>query len=171
MDAAPALEGLTGAHLQAIATLWKRERREFVSSFSGTSMLPALAPGQPVVVNCGVEPAIGDVVVFVFREQIGVHRVVARMPGGLLTWGDANPLPDDPIETGRVIGVIRSVPAARRSSRRMLLLRMLGVPSAPIDVLARRIRFLYRLRAVFARGPRHLVRKAFLVALHRKPHC
>ena len=96
-SAAGAREQLSADEIDAVGMLWKRQRRQFVTSFSGTSMLPAIAPGQLVTVDCGIEPAVGDVVVFRYSDQVGVHRVVARTASWLLTWGDNNPLPDEPI--------------------------------------------------------------------------
>ena len=116
-------------------------------------MLPAIAPGQPVTVTCGIEPVVGDVAVFRYNDQVGVHRVVARTATWLLTWGDNNPLPDEPIAPSRIIGVIRDVPAAPKSLRRRLLLWFLGSPSQPIEVLTHRIRLVYRVRTVWKQGP------------------
>lgn len=171
MNAATVLESLNAAELEAVARLWKRERRKIVSSFNGTSMMPAIAPGQEVVVDCGLEPAVGDVVVFLFRDQVGVHRLVARSATWLLTWGDANPLPDDPIEPVRVVGTIRNAPAARDSLCRALLLRSLHTRSVSIDLLARRVRLLYRIRAVWAQGPLQFIRKGARAVLRRNSHC
>ena len=171
MKAAPVLGSLNAAELEAVARLWKRERRKIVSSFNGTSMMPAIAPGQEVVVECGVEPAVGDVAVFLLRDQVGVHRVVARSASWLLTWGDANPLPDDPIEPVRVVGTIRNAPAARDSLCRAFLLRFLRPRSVPIDLLARRVRRLYRMRAVWAQGPLQFVRRGARAVFRRNLHC
>src|SRR5258708_36994374 len=118
MGAAAGFESLSAAEIDGVATLWKRERRQFMTSFNGISMLPAIAPGQPVAVTCGIEPMVGDVAVFRYQSQVGVHRVVARTPVWLLTWGDNNPLPDEPIAPDLVIGVIRAVPPAPQSLRR-----------------------------------------------------
>jgi peptidase S24-like protein len=171
MNAATVLESLSAAELDAVARLWKRERRKLVSSFNGTSMLPAIAPGQQVIVECGVEPAVGDVAVFLFRDQVGVHRVVARSANWLLTWGDANPLPDDPIEPVRVVGTIRNAPAAKRSVRRALLIRSLGARSISIDLLARRVRLLHRMRAAWAQGPLRFMRKGARAVFRGNSHC
>lgn len=122
-------------------------------------MLPAIAPGQQVLVDCGVEPMVGDVVVFRLGNQVGVHRVVARNAAWLLTWGDANPLPDEPIEPARVIGTIRAAAPAPRSMRRALLLLCLAPSHAPIDVLARRVRRAYGVRAAWEQGPLVFTRK------------
>jgi hypothetical protein len=151
--AAGALQTLSADEIDAVGVLWKRQGRQFVTSFSGTSMLPAIAPGQPVTVMCGIEPVVGDVAVFRYSDQVGVHRVVARTGSWVLTWGDNNPLPDEPIAPGRVIGAIREVPVGSQSLRRRLLLRFLGSPRQPIEVLTHRVRLVYRARTVWKQGP------------------
>jgi signal peptidase I len=151
--AAAALQSLSAEEIDAVAVLWKRQGRQFVTSFNGTSMLPAIAPGQLVTVQCGVEPMVGDVAVFRYDDQVGVHRVVARSSIWLLTWGDNNPLPDDPVTPIRIIGAIRDVPGAPKSLHRKVLLWFLGSPSQPIEVLTHRVRLVYRARTVWKQGP------------------
>ena len=148
-----ALQSLSADEIDAVAVLWKRQGRQFVTSFNGTSMLPAIAAGQLVTVTCGVEPVVGDVAVFRYSDQVGVHRVVARSSTWLLTWGDNNPLPDDPVAPIRIIGAIRDVPAAPKSLRRRMLLWFLGSPNQPIEVLTHRVRLVYRARTVWKQGP------------------
>jgi hypothetical protein len=148
-----ALQSLSAEEIDAVALLWKRQGREFVTSFNGTSMLPSIAPGQPVAVTCGVEPMVGDVAVFRYSDQVGVHRVVARTATWFLTWGDNNPLPDEPVTPVRIIGAIRGVPAAPKSLRRSMLLWFLGSPRQPIEVLTHRVRLVYRARTVWKQGP------------------
>ena len=152
-NAVGALESLSADEIDAVGVLWKRQGRQFVTSFSGTSMLPAIAPGQLVAVTCGVEPVVGDVAVFRYGDQVGVHRVVARSATWLLTWGDNNPLPDDPVAAVRVIGTIRDVPAAPKALRRRLLLGFLGSSRQPIEVVMRRVGLVYRARAAWEQGP------------------
>jgi hypothetical protein len=152
-DTARKLEELSAMELDAVATMWKRERRTLHTSFGGTSMLPTIAPGQPVIVHCGVEPAVGDIAVFRLSNHIGVHRVVARSATWILTWGDANPLPDDPVLTSCVIGAIRGVPPTPWSLRRALLLRTLVTAAVSIEVLTRRVRFAYQVSSVWSQGP------------------
>jgi hypothetical protein len=166
-EAPRTLESLSAAELDAVATLWRRERRKFVTSFTGTSMLPAIAPGQQVVVHCGVEPGVGDVAVFRFDNQIGVHRVVARAAPWLLTWGDANPLPDEPILPTQVIGTVRNPSAAPRSLHRSLLRRFLAPPSAPVDRVTRRVRLVYRIRSVWGQGPLVFARAVVCAVVRR----
>jgi Peptidase S24-like len=166
-SAAGALQSLSADEIDAVALLWKRQGRQFVTSFSGTSMLPAIAPGQLVAVTCGVEPMVGDVAVFRYSDQVGVHRVVARTASWVLTWGDNNPLPDEPVTPIRIIGAIRNVPAAPKSLRRRMLLWFLGSPNQPIEVLTHRVRLVYRVRTVRKQGPLVFVR-TLLRALHRR---
>ncbi len=150
----------SASELAAVAEMWKRERRTFVTAFGGTSMLPAIAPGQRVTVLCGVEPEIGDVVMFLRDNQVGVHRLVARLHGALLTWGDANPLPDEPVESERAIGTIQDVPRHAPSAYRGALLRWLGASSGDATQVRRRLQLAYRLRGAAAAGPVGFVRKA-----------
>ena len=152
-NTARALELLTAEQLDAVATLWKRERREFATSFEGTSMVPAIGPGEQVVVACGVAPVVGDVIVFRFDDRVGVHRVVARTEGWLMTWGDANPLPDEPILHSQVIGTVRNPRITPRSLRRSLLRRFLASPSASLEHVTGRVRLAYRVQSVWRQGP------------------
>ena len=147
------MTGAAGALLSADEIDAAGVRRPARASFQGASMLPAIAPGQQVAVTCGIEPVVGDVAVFRYDNHVGVHRVVGRSAIWLLTWGDNNPLPDDPIAAALVIGTIRDVPVAPPSMRRRLLLWCLGYPRQPIEVLTHRLRLVYRARAVWKQGP------------------
>jgi hypothetical protein len=143
---------LSVAEIDAIATLWKRERRAFVTSFIGTSMLPTIAPGQQVVVECGDEPEVGDVAVFRLDNRVIVHRVAARTEAWLMTWGDANRLPDEPFEAARLIGVIHDVAPAPHSLLRPMLLRFFAPSQRPVERLTHRIRLAYRIRSLWGEG-------------------
>ncbi len=89
---------LTPGGLVAVASLWQKSNREFVAAFGGSSMLPAIAPGQNVKVRCGEEAAIGDVIVTVgdavpivsaisLAADAGRRECFSRHP-------DFRPLPD-----------------------------------------------------------------------------
>lgn len=162
----PAIESLSAEEIEAVATHWRRERRLLTTSFDGASMLPAIAPGHPVIVECGIEPAIGDVAVFEFQTRIGVHRVAGRGADWVLTWGDANALPDQPIAPGRVIGRVRNVPAMQRSFRRTALLQLVVPAGISMAQLTRRIKTLYRLRGWIRQGAMKMVRKAARKVFH-----
>lgn len=165
MISAP-IPSLSAAELEAVFALWRGERHKIVTSFDGTSMLPAIAPEQQVTVECGAKPAVGEVIVFQLGGQVGVHRLVARTAAWLMTWGDANSLPDIPIDPARVVGVVRDVPPARRSLRRALLLRFLASHDTQAEALANRVRRLHGARAAWRRGPLFFAAKALRAFLH-----
>lgn len=80
----------------------------------GSSMEPTLVPGDVAVyVRDSRAVGAGDVVLFEHDGWPGgvLHRVVARLPGGLLqTRGDACPAPDrDPLPRARIRGVVCTV--------------------------------------------------------------
>jgi hypothetical protein len=160
-------EALSVAQLEAIAALWRRDRRTLITSFNGTSMLPAIAPAQEVVVDCGSEAAVGEVIVFRFNNQVLVHRVVASAPEWLLTWGDANRLPDEPIEPSRAIGSVRNAPLAPRSRYRAILLWLLISPHMSIETLKRRVRFLLKIRMACSMNPFALARRIYRAVVRR----
>lgn len=170
-EAVRTLNSLSAAELDAVTTLWRRERRTLSTSFTGTSMLPAIAPGERVVVECGVEPTVGDVAVFRRANHVGVHRVVARGETWLLTWGDANPLPDEPVEPAQIIGTICTPPTGSRSLRRALLLRWLLSRATTVDCLTRRVRVAYYVYSVWGKGPRVFARTALRALCRRLRLC
>jgi hypothetical protein len=97
--------------LAAIASLWKRERRTFTASFGGVSMLPTIAPGAPVEIVCGDDAKPGEVILFLHRGQVVVHRLIAMRGEWMLARGDANPIPDLPIAADALIGHALSAPS------------------------------------------------------------
>jgi hypothetical protein len=105
--------------------------------------------------------------VFRYSDQVGVHRVVARSSTWFLTWGDNNPLPDEPVELARIIGAIRDVPAAPKSLRRKMLLWFMGSPGQPIEVLTHRVKLVYRARTVWKQGPLVFARTLLRALLRR----
>jgi hypothetical protein len=158
-----AVVGPSARELEAISHLWRDERRTLVMAFTGTSMMPNIAPGEPVSVECGLSPEIGDVVMFLRDNQIGVHRLVARCCGALITWGDANPLPDVPVEPASVVGTIRSVPPVPASLYRTAILSWIGTEE--LIKVQRRLQFAYRLHGALAAGPVGFVQKIRRVLL------
>jgi hypothetical protein len=159
------LQSLGGEGLAAVAAIWVAQKRELLAAFGGVSMSPAIAPGQRVLLRCGVMPDVGEVAAYVLGDRLVVHRVVARDDRGvwLLTWGDANPLPDDPVDDpARVVGTIsqierdgamESIPPASRSLKRRLILRLALLRKADVDSVRRRVSLLFRIRANLALGP------------------
>jgi hypothetical protein len=166
-DSARALESFSAAELAAVATLWKRERRKFETSFGGTSMLPTIAPGQQGVVECGCDPIVGDVVVFRRDDRVMVHRLAARSGTWLLTWGDANWLPDEPVDSADLIGVVRGVASGPKSLLRVIVARAFATWLCPRDRLAPRLRLAYRVESLWQQGILVFSRTAFR-ALRRR---
>ena len=167
IDGACALESFSAAELGAVATLWKREQREFETSFGGNSMLPTIRPGQRVVVQCGRDPVVGEVVVFRRDDRVMVHRLTARSGTWLLTWGDANWLPDEPVDSADLIGVVRGVANGPKSLLRVILPRTFATWLCPVDRLTSRIRLAYRVESLWQQGILVFTRTAFR-ALRRR---
>jgi hypothetical protein len=133
-----------------VAALWSTNKRELVARFGGTSMRPSIAPGQAVVVRCGERPRVGDVAVFQRGDVLTVHRVVAEHEGFLLTWGDRNVIPDDPVDASkRLLGVVVALqrdgawqpipPAPDRWWRRALLRFLLPASERVAGRFGRRV--------------------------------
>jgi len=77
----------------------------------GTSMLPAICPGDEVEIeSCGSsECESGDVVAFCRDGRLFIHRVVESENGRLLTQGDALTVPDAPITGDEFLGKVTAV--------------------------------------------------------------
>ena len=109
-----------GPELAAVAEIWKRTRRTFEARFDVTSMLPSIAPLQPVTVRCGCDAVVGDVVLALSGDRIIVHRLIWRDPrrSWLLTRGDARAVPDGPIDASAIAGVVDAPAAPERATQR-----------------------------------------------------
>jgi len=96
-----------------IAGLLRDERPTRFTAF-GTSMLPAICPGDSITVEpiSASQARVGDVVLFDSRGYLVAHRVVSRAP--LTTRGDALPLPDPHIEADDVLGRVTRVEGSLR---------------------------------------------------------
>jgi signal peptidase len=111
---APCAFSLAGPEIVAEALL---RGHQVKLRLAGSSMLPALWPGDELLVRgfAGESPARGELVLFVRDGWLCTHRLVgySNLDGavGLLTRGDAASLPDPPlIESallGRAVAVIR----------------------------------------------------------------
>jgi hypothetical protein len=81
----------------------------------GTSMIPALWPGESILVDPsnGQNLRVGDVVVFARSRQLIAHRVVglcgSAEGGSVITRGDAGPHDEPPVRPAELIGVARAV--------------------------------------------------------------
>jgi len=78
---------------------------------AGSSMLPALWPGDMLSVRpCAaseLEP--GSIIVFRQHGRLVVHRLIHRSGDRLLTQGDARPRPDGQIRTSDIVGRVDTV--------------------------------------------------------------
>jgi hypothetical protein len=166
------IDGLAGAELSAAASIWAAQKRELVVAFGGTSMLPAIGPGQKVLLRCGVTPSIGQVAAYVRDGCMAVHRVVARgegPPAWMMTWGDANPLPDDPLDDWRrIVGTIDrleigetmvDLPPPAQSVVRKIILWFVLHGGKGVSGIRARLTLLYRIRSNISIGPLPLARK------------
>ncbi|GEM_PF-3053928 len=76
----------------------------------GTSMLPALRPGDVLVVRGGSEhPAVNEIVLFLRYGRLFAHRVLRKIGADLITRGDALPDPDPPVRAAELLGVVVAV--------------------------------------------------------------
>ena len=105
---------LDGAELRAVAAIWRRQQREVTARFRGVSMEPTIPSGSELRLRCGGPVAVHDVLAFVARDQLVVHRVVGLAADGTwtLTCGDACRIPDPVLRDpdaliGRVIALRR----------------------------------------------------------------
>ena len=73
----------------------------------GISMLPAIEPGNAVIIDTVVERIdIGDIIVYTYDGNFVGHRVIAITQDGFITKGDNNPYPDNLVPTEAVVGKI-----------------------------------------------------------------
>ena len=96
-------------------------------------MLPTIRPGVEVVLDCGRDWQVGDIVAFVDSGHLAVHRIMAASADRqwLLTRGDHRIVPDRPFQAkNAVIGVITRI---RRNED------WIAPPPAPESCLSRRV--------------------------------
>lgn len=99
---------LDAAMLSAVAHLWRNQGRILETSFGGTSMLPSITPGDVLRITCGAPFTNGDVVVYVREDRVVVHRVIRVSQTAVWTCGDANLLPDPPVDAAGILGRVTS---------------------------------------------------------------
>jgi signal peptidase I len=109
---------------------------------TGTSMLPAIWPGEVLAVEQPRSTSIGDIVLFMREGRLFAHRVVERGNGQLITRGDAVMDSDPPLSAaqalGRVTAIIRDSGIERPRCPPSIRQRL-------ITLLIRRSDFVYRL--------------------------
>jgi signal peptidase len=74
----------------------------------GTSMLPALWPGDILVVRGGLPAtlSVGDIVLFLRYGRLFAHRVVRKSGAELITRGDALSYRDPPVQASELLGLV-----------------------------------------------------------------
>ncbi len=76
----------------------------------GTSMLPALWPGDILIIRSrATAPSTGEIVLFLRYGRLFAHRVVRTMESELITRGDALPDRDPPVHLSELLGVVVGV--------------------------------------------------------------
>jgi hypothetical protein len=77
----------------------------------GTSMLPAIRPGDMLTVrHCAIDDVcVGDVVLALRERRLIAHRVVSHLGQLLLTRGDAISEPDTPVSEAELLGKVSRV--------------------------------------------------------------
>lgn len=82
---------------------------------AGSSMLPAIRPGDLVTVRRGApaEARAGDVILFHRDGRFFTHRVVSRQGESLVTRGDAVAALDPPVQPGEFLGIVVSTQRGR----------------------------------------------------------
>ncbi len=77
---------------------------------SGVSMMPTIKPGTRVAVAMAEEYAVGDVVVFLDKATLYIHRIIDRIEDRgeiiIITKGDNSSAPDERIAQNQIIGVV-----------------------------------------------------------------
>lgn len=78
---------------------------------AGSSMLPAVRPGDVLTVRRQESPrvAAGDIVLFARQSRLFAHRVLRHSGAMLITRGDALPAQDPPVSSAELLGVVTSI--------------------------------------------------------------
>lgn len=73
---------------------------------TGSSMAPALWPGDLLDVHRSAAIRPGDVVVYRRHGRLVAHRVVAQTGDTIVTQGDRLKYPDDPVPAAGILGCV-----------------------------------------------------------------
>ena len=73
------------------------------------SMEPHISVDDMVLVREGGSYQVGDVIVYESDGMMITHRIYANDGDTIVTWGDANPVADAPIQTEQVKGTVVAV--------------------------------------------------------------
>lgn len=87
-----------------LATEVLRTAGELRLCVTGTSMLPAIWPGDVVRIEAAATAEPGEVLLFRRNERLFLHRVVSRDGRKLITQGDTHKVPDPAVQPHEVLG-------------------------------------------------------------------
>jgi hypothetical protein len=111
----------------------------------GQSMLPTLPPDCTIEIHdvaSGVQ--LGDVLVFVDKAALVVHRLVARRGERLILQGDNRKVPDAPIHLDQIIGKVVKATYQERLTYPHKFLRFIAIFWIARYYWFRMRRFVYR---------------------------
>jgi hypothetical protein len=124
-----------GSRILTVASGLRAPDRTIESTVQGPSMGRAIPAGSRIRIELGVQRSYdpGEVIAFVAGPHVIVHRVLTpARRGQVLTRGDAEVIPDPPIDADQILGAVTAIqrggnwaPVERRSSQ-----------SFPVRVLA-----------------------------------
>ncbi len=104
------------ARILAVASSLRGPDRSIESTVEGKSMGRTLPPGSRIRIELADRPGyeVGEVVAFLARGKVVVHRVVHKSQRGaargrLLTRGDAALVPDPAIDVASVLGAVTAI--------------------------------------------------------------
>ena len=84
---------------------------------TGTSMLPAVWPGDVITVRrqSAAELPLGQIVLCYRNQAFSAHRLIGRCDDGLITHGDSLAYDDPPFREVEVLGAVISIDRGGRS--------------------------------------------------------
>jgi signal peptidase I len=138
---------------------------------TGWSMLPAVMPGDMLVIERTSSDAVseGDIVLFGRDRRFFVHRVVTKgqpRNAGIVTRGDAMPAPDPPVSESDLLGRVSFI---LRNGKCIEPNRRWRVSERAVAALVRRSTFAARV-VVGVHGRRQTSRQSQLQHQGFKPH-
>ena len=101
-----------GSRILTVASGLRAPDRTIESTVKGPSMGRTMPAGSRIRIELGARRHydLGEVIAFVAGQHVVVHRVVGQPRGGhVLTRGDAEVLPDPPIDEEQVLGAVSAI--------------------------------------------------------------
>ena len=110
---------LNGGEMAALLETVQDHGADFRFTARGGSMRPTIRDGDTVTVSplAGIPPMVGEVAAFKHPHsgRLFVHRVIERTEDGVETRGDNLNIPDPPVPSRSVLGVVSGVERNGRS--------------------------------------------------------